>query len=114
MNKKYLKNILVFFFSFFVIFCISNMIYAFSPSENMLYDGIDVSSWQGNIDFSRVKQAGIDIVYIRVSEGTGFVDPYFKQNYENAKANGLKVGFYHYVTARNEKEAKEEANFFCF
>lgn len=112
MNKKYFKNIFAFFFSFFVIFCISNVIYAFSPSENMLYDGIDVSSWQGNIDFSRVKQAGIDIVYIRVSEGTGFVDPYFRQNYENAKANGLKVGFYHYVTARTEKEAKEEANFF--
>ena len=49
---------------------------------------------------------------MKASEGTSFVDPYFNQNYTNAKANGLKVGFYHYLTARSNSEAVAQANFF--
>ena len=85
----------------------------FGPSNEQIYQGIDVSSWQGNIDFSAVKNSGIDFVYIKSSEGTRYIDPYFEQNYQNAKANGLKVGFYHYVTARNTEQAREQANFFA-
>ena len=87
-------------------------VYAFGPSNPTLYEGIDVSGWQGNIDFAQVKNDGIEIVYMKVSEGSNFVDPYFNQNYTNAKANGLKVGFYHYLTARSVEEAVEEARFF--
>lgn len=87
-------------------------VYAFGPSNPILYEGIDVSGWQGNIDFTQVKNDGIEIVYMKASEGTSFVDPYFNQNYTNAKANGLKVGFYHYLTARSVEEAVEEARFF--
>lgn len=86
---------------------------AFGPSNSKIYQGIDVSSWQGNIDFSAVKNSGIEFVYIKSSEGTRYIDPYFEQNYQNAKANGLKVGFYHYVTARNTDEARAQANFFA-
>ncbi len=86
---------------------------AFGPSNSQIYQGIDVSSWQGNIDFSAVKNSGIEFVYIKSSEGTSYIDPYFEQNYQNAKANGLKVGFYHYVTARNTDQAREQANFFA-
>lgn len=87
-------------------------VYAFAPSNSTLYEGIDVSGWQGNIDFTQVKNAGIEIVYMKASEGSNFVDPYFNQNYTNAKANGLKVGFYHYLTARSIEEAVEQAKFF--
>lgn len=87
-------------------------VFAFPPSNNKLYDGIDVSEWQGRINFAEVASSGIEVVYIRASEGTGYIDPYFRENYENAKANGLKTGFYHYVTARSTEEAREEANFF--
>ena len=85
---------------------------AFGPSNNELYNGIDVSEWQGEIDFKEVANSGIEIVYIRASEGTNYIDPYFRENYEEAKANGLKTGFYHYLTARNEEEARAEAEFF--
>lgn len=88
-------------------------VYAFSPSSDVIYEGIDVSGWQGNINYEAVKESGIDIVYMKASEGSYFVDPYFNQNYENAKANNLKVGFYHYVTARSVEEAIQEANFFA-
>ena len=53
--------------------------YAISPSATPEYDGIDVSNWQGNIDFRRVKEAGIDVVYIKASEGTTYRDPYLKE-----------------------------------
>ena len=76
------------------------------------YRGIDVSDWQGYIDYSRVKNSGIDIVYIKSSQGNSFVDPYFKTNYENAKSNGLKVGFYHFLTAKNIQEAENQAIYF--
>ena len=69
--------------------------FAFGPSSNNIYQGIDVSSWQRNINFYAVKQSGIDVVYIKSSEGRSYIDPYFEQNYTNAKANGLKIGFYH-------------------
>ncbi|MDA3731330.1 LysM peptidoglycan-binding domain-containing protein [Niameybacter massiliensis] len=83
-----------------------------SPSSNTLYNGIDVSEWQGNIDFSQVKDSGIDIVYIRTGEGSNYIDAYFNTNYKNAKAAGLNIGFYHYVTATTPEEAIEQAKFF--
>lgn len=76
------------------------------------YRGIDVSQWQGSIDFAQVKASGIEMVYIRSSEGANYTDPYFRQNYDNARAQGLKVGFYHYLTARNTQQAEQQARYF--
>lgn len=113
--KKNIKQKIAIVFLFIVIFTsfIQTPILAFGPSSDKIYQGIDVSSWQGNIDFAAVKNSGIEFVYIKSSEGTRYIDPYFEQNYQNAKANGLKVGFYHYVTARNTDEARAQANFFA-
>lgn len=107
MRKIFLSILLV-----AIIVAISTQAFAFSQSSEKLYNGIDVSEWQGNIDFGEVARAGIEVVYIRASEGRGYVDPYFRENYEKAKANGLRTGFYHFLTATNEAEAKEEAEFF--
>ena len=84
---------------------------AFGPSSELLYDGIDVSQWQGNINFEAVSQSGIEVVYIKSSEGYS-VDPYFETNYKKATDAGLKVGVYHYVTATTVEEAQSEATFF--
>ena len=112
-----MKNIRKMIISFLVVvtmpmYILIAPVYAFGPSSSNIYDGIDVSGWQGNIDYSEVASSGIEIVYMKASEGTSFVDPYFNQNYTNAKANGLKVGFYHYLTASSNSEAVAEANFF--
>lgn len=85
--------------------------YALEPSSEEIYNGIDVSEWQGEIDFEAVKQSGIEVVYIKSSESR-WVDPYFESNYEKATATNLKVGVYHYVTARTVEEARLEAAFF--
>lgn len=77
--------------------------------------GIDVSRWQEEIDFKKVKDAGATFVMIRVGaqqgvEGEYTLDPYFKQNIENALANDLKVGVYFYSYADSAAEAKKQAD----
>lgn len=76
----------------------------------MAYKGIDVSVWQGNnIDFSKVKAAGIDFVIIRAGYGNGNKDKYFDSNYSKAKAAGLHVGAYWYSYATSADGATQEA-----
>ena len=114
MKQKVLKSLILFMMltmSSLGIF--TNISQALEPSSNVVYEGIDVSAYQGYIDYERVRNAGIEIVYIKSSEGTTLEDPYFRTNYNNVKANGLKVGFYHFIRARNEEEARREAEFFA-
>ncbi len=99
--------------SFIMIIFFPLSVLATVASSSTIYQGIDVSNWQGSIDYNTVKESGIDIVYIKASQGIDVVDSYFRINYNNAKANGLKVGFYHYLTARTEQQAIEQADFFA-
>ncbi len=85
---------------------------ALPPSSEEIYAGIDVSKWQGRIDFTEAAGSGIEIVYIRISAGSDYEDPYFEQNYADARAAGLKIGFYHSMTAGTEQEALVQADFF--
>jgi len=113
MKRNVLKFSIMFLALFIHIFCIIYSIsYAAPIQNNIIYSGIDVSKYQGHIDYAKVKASGIQVVYIKASEGSSIIDPYFRTNYENAKAQGLKIGFYHFVRARNEEEAVREATFF--
>lgn len=85
---------------------------AIPPSGGRQYRGIDISEFQGEIDFEEVRRSGIEAVYIRVGAGE-YTDEYFAENYERAKATGLKIGFYHYVTARSVDEGRRQARFFA-
>lgn len=89
-----------------------NTCHAQTTSTTRIYQGIDVSSFQGDIDFQQVREQGIEVVYIRTGGGSDFTDPDFERNYEQAKAAGLKLGYYHFVTARTTDEARAEADFF--
>lgn len=76
--------------------------------------GIDVSKWQGEIDFEKVKAAGATFVMIRVGSQQGVggeyvLDPYFRQNINNAIENNLKVGVYFYSYADSKEEANKQA-----
>ena len=73
--------------------------------------GIDISKWQKNVDFNKVKASGIDFVIIRAGYGkeVSQKDPYFDKNYEKAKAAGLHVGAYWYSYAETIEAAKQEA-----
>lgn len=77
--------------------------------------GIDVSKWQGDIDWDKVKADGVEFVMIRCGyrgsvTGALVEDPYFLKNIRGAKKAGLKVGVYFFTQAVNEVEAVEEAS----
>lgn len=79
-------------------------------TEKRQLKGIDVSKWNGRIDWKKVKKAGIDFCIIR----TGYsktVDYKFKYNIEEAIDNGLQIGVYHFSYATTNTKAREEAEF---
>ena len=73
---------------------------------------IDVSTWQGSIDFNKVKSAGYDYVIIRAGYGKekSQKDNMFETNYKNAKSAGLKVGAYWFSYAMSPSTATAEAD----
>ncbi len=72
--------------------------------------GIDISSHNGDIDFYRVKKGDYSFVIIKASEGEDVLDSLFATNYNRAKANGLKVGAYHYFR-KNTDGINQAKNF---
>jgi lysozyme len=77
--------------------------------------GIDVSHWQGNVDFSKVKAEGVDFVYIKSTDGLKGMDPLAVSHGQSAKAAGLKVGYYHFAEMNDPNvlvDAKAEATAF--
>lgn len=77
--------------------------------------GIDVSKWNKEIDWARVKAAGVDFAIIRCGyrgskTGSLVEDPYFLKNIEGAQAADVKVGIYFFTQAVSEVEAVEEAS----
>lgn len=79
--------------------------------------GVDVSSFQGDIDWEKVRDAGMEFAILRLGyrgygqAGTLCLDKKFEQNLEGARAQGLDVGVYFFAQAVNEEEAVEEAEF---
>jgi GH25 family lysozyme M1 (1,4-beta-N-acetylmuramidase)/peptidoglycan hydrolase-like protein with peptidoglycan-binding domain len=74
--------------------------------------GIDVSNHNNTIDFRKVKNSGIEVIYIKATEGTTYQDPYLERNYNGAVLVGLKVGFYHYLVKTSIPETQAE-NFYA-
>jgi len=79
--------------------------------------GVDVSKFQGDIDWNKVREAGVEFAVVRIGfraygkAGDLHEDPYYKKNIEGAHNAGLDVGVYFYAQAINEEEAVEEADF---
>lgn len=67
-------------------------------------NGIDVSNYQGKIDWAKVKADGTDFVIIRAGWGKTNVDPKFRANIEGALNAGLQVGIYWFLYAKNEND----------
>lgn len=74
------------------------------------FNGIDVSKYQGNIDWAKVKQSGIEFAMIRVGSSTN-IDVNFVNNIKGASAQGIKCGCYLYSYATNVSQANDEADF---
>ena len=83
---------------------------------NEVYPGIDLSSHNGEVDFSKVVRAGVKYAWIKVTEGTTHVNPGFQKKFEDARRAGLIVGAYHFARpdtyAGDPKDWKNEADNF--
>jgi GH25 family lysozyme M1 (1,4-beta-N-acetylmuramidase) len=80
----------------------------------MAISGVDVSQWQGVIDWKQVKEAGVEFALIRAGYGDTLsypkqIDTQYEYNYAQCKRNNIPVGVYFYSYAMNEAEAKREA-----
>ena len=76
--------------------------------------GIDISKWQGDVDFNALKEAGVEFVIIRVGTSSGIngenlVDSKFEQNIKGANETGIPVGVYFYSYANSEDRAISDA-----
>lgn len=73
--------------------------------------GIDISNNNGSIDFNKVKNSGVECIYIKATEGTTFQDKYKSAFYGGAKSIGAKAGFYHFLVGTSAPETQAE-NFY--
>jgi len=85
-------------------------------SNGKYMKGIDVSSWQGKVDWKKVKDAGVEFVIIRVggrgtASGEMYDDEKCQEYYKGAKKAGLKIGAYVFAQSLTVEEAVEEAEF---
>ena len=93
---------------------IEEQIENYKTSNTMI--GIDISKWQGEVDFEKVKNTGVEFVILRMgvmkNKDTPLtIDNTFETNYKNAKEAGLKVGVYIYSESNTIDKAVENAEF---
>jgi lysozyme len=68
-----------------------------SSAHRYAVHGIDISRWQGNIDWRQVRAAGTRFAFIKATEGGDHFDPRFRENWAGARAAGIPTGAYHFV-----------------
>ncbi|MBE6670940.1 MAG: glycoside hydrolase family 25 [Ruminococcaceae bacterium] len=118
--KKKLFKISIILISIIFVFCVIffvlvwNGIVLLNGYSADKYDihGIDVSSYQGEIDWNVLSSQDISFVFIKATEGSSFVDKCFSYNFEEAKKTSLSVGAYHFFSydSTGEKQAENFIN----
>jgi lysozyme len=67
------------------------------PASNAESNGIDVSHFQGNVDWKKVAASGISFAFVKATQGAHFTDPKFKENWAGTRAAGVLRGAYHFL-----------------
>ncbi len=87
-------------------------------SDDVITMGIDMSQWQGNVNWKKIKSAGVDFVMLRLGYGKGrygstscTMDKKFQSYVEGAQSVGIPIGIYFYSYATTPKQAQEEAEY---
>lgn len=73
--------------------------------------GVDVSEYQGDIDWVRIEEQGIHFAFIKATEGSGYTDPYFSQNWGEIADTDILYGAYHFFSF--DSSALTQAEYFC-
>lgn len=83
----------------FVVLWYNGIIWLNTPSKNVYpVRGVDVSSYQGEIDWKVLEKQDVSFAFIKATEGSGFVDDYFAENYRNSAETKIRVGAYHFFS----------------
>ena len=77
-------------------------------SEDYPVRGIDVSEYQGEIDWEKLSSQNIDFAYIKATEGSSYTDERFQYNYQNAITTNLKIGAYHFFSFDSDAISQSE------
>lgn len=78
----------------------------------ILYQGVTINEFSGQVDFARARSAGVNLVYIRATAGCDYADGNLSSYAAAARNAGLLVGYYHYLNAQTESEARAQARHF--
>lgn len=103
--RKYGKLFIIFCVSVLAFFFIKDKISDIGTNRHTItatdYNGIDVSKYQGNIDWNKVSEdSHIQFAYIKASEGSDYFDSKYNKNITQARNAGIKVGSYHFFIGR--------------
>lgn len=87
----------------FILFCIIAALFYFQVPNMVIvreysHRGIDVSHYQGDIDWESIEKQGVEFVYIKATEGSSHVDECYESNRSNAEKTGIHIGFYHFFS----------------
>ncbi len=101
-------------FDYTKLVCQSQFMKYYDGGKLVSFVGADISKYQGNVDFVKLKNAGVDFVMLRVgargySTGQIVLDDYFRENLRKATEAGLQIGVYFSSQAITQAEAEEEA-----
>lgn len=84
---------------FFGVLWYNGIIWLNTPSKSKYpVRGIDVSSYQGVIDWEKIERQKISFAFIKATEGSGFTDEYFAENYKNSAQTDIRIGAYHFFS----------------
>lgn len=110
-RKIFIGIVIVVFCSMllFAILVYKKIIFLNNPSdERYPITGIDISHYQGDIIWSDIEKQNIDFAFIKATEGSNFVDEYFKQNWINAQETSIAIGAYHFFSFDSSVETQAE------
>ena len=78
------------------IYALAGENFTISSPKQLAVHGVDVSRWQGNIDWAKLRGQGANFVYIKATDGGDHLDPMFRKNWRDAKQAGMRRGAYHF------------------
>lgn len=82
------------------------------PLGEILFQGLTINEFSANYDYQAARSAGIGAAILRATAGADYTDARFQIAATRAREAGLRLGFYHYLTATDEDEARAQARFF--
>ena len=118
-NKLKINKLMIITVSVLALICITAAVLLYfgiiqinhPPKDKYPIRGVDVSEYQGDIDWSVLANQDIDFAFIKATEGSSYTDEYFAENWKNASKTDLEIGAYHFFSL--ESSGKSQAEHFC-